>query len=68
MSVSNDEYIRLRDAYACAMNWLEDEEGNLPKSIPPETKQFLHKELVDATVLADRLNAIEAQQASEKNS
>lgn len=55
MPASNREYIRLRDAFACAMNWLEDEEGNLPSEIPKESAEFLHKMLILSTNKADIL-------------
>ena len=55
MPTSNRDYIRLRDAFACAMNWLEDEEGNLPSKIPEDTAKFLDEMHELSTLKADAL-------------
>ena len=51
----NRDYIRLRDAFACAMNWLEDEDGKLPSKIPEGEAKFLCDMLASSTVKADAL-------------
>lgn len=53
--IKDTDYIKLRDAFACAMNWLENDKGELPETIPSETREYLHKALEIATFKADSI-------------
>jgi hypothetical protein len=49
-------YIRLRDAFACAMNYLENEEGELPSTIPEEIRVWLDDMSTFSTLKADAMS------------
>ena len=56
------EYIKCRDALACAVNWLEPSEPpDVKMEIPSDKLEWLNGRLDEATVLADKLATEEAE-------
>jgi len=57
-----DEFIKCRDALACAMNWL-DQEADLHGgyATPTDTLEWLTERLDKATTIADKIAATQTQ-------
>ena len=56
------EFIRCRDALACAINWLEPPESpDVKMEIPADKLDWLNNRLHEATLLADRIAVEEAR-------
>ena len=62
MAIKNSDYIKLRDAFSCAMNCLEDEDGNLSNNLSEETKDFLNEMEKTATKKCDEILRIERKE------